>query len=250
MFLKRTRKNKNIDKKEQLIKLVASFIFLIGSFMYIGRIAYNYYVELRDYNKAQEFLKIGKEEIEEIKVDIDEEEIKTEEINKETPVVEAPLHEEEPSFNFDFNINIPENKEVKEDQIEAIVEPVKGEEKTVSKEDVISLLTSLGFDYLDFTSNDFEKIMNNYDEETIKANAEYIKSLNISLDIFADNVELMYDKQMKEKIEKLTSIGKMPQDIYLNPSVLTKYDLNGLNNAIDVLKQSGLDAKNVPLIAY
>ena len=92
--------------------------------------------------------------------------------------------------------------------------------------------------------------MNNYDEETIKANAEYIKSLNISLDIFADNVELMYDKQMKDKIEKLTSIGKMPQDIYLNPSVLTKYDLNGLNNAIDVLKQSGLDAKNVPLIAY
>lgn len=76
MFLKRTRKNKNIDKKEQLIKLVASFIFLIGSFMYIGRIAYNYYVELRDYNKAQEFLKIGKEEIEEIKVDIDEEKIK------------------------------------------------------------------------------------------------------------------------------------------------------------------------------
>ena len=76
MFLKRTRKNKNIDKKEQLIKLVASFIFLIGSFMYIGRIAYNYYVELRDYNKAKEFLNIGKEEIEEIKVDIDEEEIK------------------------------------------------------------------------------------------------------------------------------------------------------------------------------
>ena len=55
---------------------------------------------------------------------------------------------------------------------------------------------------------------------------------------------------MKDKIEKLTSIGKMRQDIYLNPSVLTKYDLNGLNNAIDVLKQSGLDAKNVPLIAY
>lgn len=177
------------------------------------------------------------------------EEIKVEEVTKESPVVEAPLHEEEPSFNFDFNINIPENKEVKEEKIETVVEHVQ-EEKNISKEDVINLLTSLGFDYLDFTSNDFEKIMNNYDEETIIANAEYIKSLNISLDIFADNVELMYDKQMKEKIEKLTSIGKMPQDIYLNPSVLTKYDLNGLNNAIDVLKQSGLDAKNVPLIAY
>lgn len=177
------------------------------------------------------------------------EEIKGEEVTKESPVVEAPLHDEEPSFNFDFNINIPENKEVQEEKVETVVEPVQ-EEKSVLKEDVINLLTSLGFDYLDFTSNDFEKIMNNFDKETIKANAEYIKSLNISLDIFADNVELMYDKQMKDKIEKLTSIGKMPQDIYLNPSVLTKYDLNGLNNAIDVLKQSGLDAKNVPLIAY
>ncbi len=177
------------------------------------------------------------------------EEIKGEEVTKESPVVEAPLHDKEPSFNFDFNINIPENKEVQEEKVETVVEPVQ-EEKSVSKEDVINLLTSLGFDYLDFTSNDFEKIMNNFDKETIKANAEYIKSLNISLDIFADNVELMYDKQMKDKIEKLTSIGKMPQDIYLNPSVLTKYDLNGLNNAIDVLKQSGLDAKNVPLIAY
>ncbi len=91
MFLKRTRKNKNIDKKEQLIKLVASFIFLIGSFMYIGRIAYNYYVELRDYNKAQEFLKIGKEEIEEIKVDIDEKEIK-----------EQPKQEEKKTSNYNY----------------------------------------------------------------------------------------------------------------------------------------------------
>ena len=91
MFLKRTRKNKNIDKKEQLIKLVASFIFLIGSFMYIGRIAYNYYVELRDYNKAQEFLNIGKEEVEEVKVDIDEEEIK-----------EQPKQEEKKTSNYNY----------------------------------------------------------------------------------------------------------------------------------------------------
>ena len=98
MFLKRTRKNKNIDKKEQLIKLVASFIFLIGSFMYIGRIAYNYYVELRDYNKAQEFLNIGKEEVEEIKVDIDEEEIK-----------EQPKQEEKktPNYNYIGVLEIP-----------------------------------------------------------------------------------------------------------------------------------------------
>ena len=62
MFLKRTKENKNMSKKERLIKLVASFIFLIGAFMYIGRMGYNYYIELRDYKKAQEFLNIGKEE--------------------------------------------------------------------------------------------------------------------------------------------------------------------------------------------
>lgn len=100
MFLKRTRKNKNIDKKEQLIKLVASFIFLIGSFMYIGRIAYNYYVELRDYNKAQEFLNIGKEEVEEIKVDIDEEEIK-----------EQPKQEEKKTSNYNY-IGVLENPKI------------------------------------------------------------------------------------------------------------------------------------------
>ena len=98
MFLKRTRKNKNIDKKEQLIKLVASFIFLIGSFMYIGRIAYNYYVELRDYQKAQEFLNIGKEETEVIKVDIDDED------------TQEQLKQEEkkaPNYNYIGVLEIP-----------------------------------------------------------------------------------------------------------------------------------------------
>lgn len=73
MFLKRTKENKSINKKEQLIKLVASFIFLIGAFMYIGRIGFNYYSELRDNKKTQEFLDNLKEETEIIKVDIDEE---------------------------------------------------------------------------------------------------------------------------------------------------------------------------------
>lgn len=91
MFLKRTRKNKNIDKKEQLIKLVASFIFLTGAFMYIGRIGYNYYVELRDYQKAQEFLNIGKEETEVIKVDIDDEDTQ-----------EQPKQEEKKALNYNY----------------------------------------------------------------------------------------------------------------------------------------------------
>jgi len=91
MFLKRTKENKNVNKKEQLIKLVASFIFLTGAFMYIGRIGYNYYIELRDYKKAQEFLNIGKEEVEVIKVDIDDEDIQ-----------EQPKQEEKKTPNYSY----------------------------------------------------------------------------------------------------------------------------------------------------
>lgn len=91
MFLKRTKENKNVNKKEQLIKLVASFIFLTGAFMYIGRIGYNYYVELRDYQKAQEFLNIGKEETEVIKVDIDDEDTQ-----------EQPKQEEKKVQNYNY----------------------------------------------------------------------------------------------------------------------------------------------------
>ena len=91
MFLKRTKENKNVNKKEQLIKLVASFIFLTGAFMYIGRIGYNYYIELRDYKKTQEFLNIGKEEVEVIKVDIDDEDTQ-----------EQPKQEEKKTPNYSY----------------------------------------------------------------------------------------------------------------------------------------------------
>lgn len=178
--------------------------------------------------------------------------------NLDSIVVENPVIEPEKTedFNFDFMKDITpfaqkedsQKLEVKENKSETLKEEPKAED--ITKEKLINVLTSLGFDYLDFTSNDFEKILENYDEETIKNNAEYITSLNISLDFFSDNIELLYDKEMKEKIEKLTSVGKLPQDIYLNPNILIKYDLNGLNNAIDLLSQSGLEPKNVPLIAY
>lgn len=178
--------------------------------------------------------------------------------NLDSIVVENPVIEPEKTedFNFDFMKDITpfaqkedsQKLEVKENKSETLKEEPKTED--ITKEKLINVLTSLGFDYLDFTSNDFEKILENYDEEIIENNTEFIKSLNISLDFFSDNIELLYDKEMKEKIEKLTSVGKLPQDIYLNPNILIKYDLNGLNNAIDLLSQSGLEPKNVPLIAY
>ena len=57
-------------------------------------------------------------------------------------------------------------------------------------------------------------------------------------------------KEIKDKITKLLNIGKEIKDINLVPSVLIKYDLDGLNNTINVLQISGLDPKKVPLMAY
>lgn len=175
-----------------------------------------------------------------------------------TPVIDVePVVKPESidTFKFDFMKNIEDATKTETPVISEIntnsVEPSKEKSKDEpTKESLIKLLESLGYDYLDFTSNDFEKLLANYDEDTIRKNTEYIKSLKITLDFFADNVELLYDKEMPNKIEKLTSIGKMPQDIYLNPAVLTKYDLKGLSDAINLLNQSGLEPKNVPLIAY
>jgi len=130
--------------------------------------------------------------------------------------------------------------------------PVSSSEdpKGTTKEKLIELLASLGFDYLDFTSNDFAKILENYDEQLIRANVALVDELKINKDVFNDNIELLYDKELKSKIDMLTKVGKLPQDIYLNPTVLVKYNLHELDSAIRTLHESGLEPKNVPLMAY
>ncbi len=122
--------------------------------------------------------------------------------------------------------------------------------KKSPKEELIDVLTELGFDYLDFTSSDLDKILTNYNREDLVKNVEYAKSKNIKLDLFTDNVALLYDKEFEAKIDRLIEIGKEPFDIYLNPNILIKYDKNTLDKTIDKLVNSGLDPKKVPLIAY
>ena len=130
------------------------------------------------------------------------------------------------------------------------VEETKEEVKLSPKEELIELLKELGFDYLDFTNNDLDKILANYTENTLRKNVLYANEKNLQLDLFVDNVSLLYDKELEEKVSKLLEIGKDTYDIYLNPNILIKYDTNGLVNIIDKLKNSGLDPKKVPLIAY
>ena len=139
--------------------------------------------------------------------------------------------------------------EAKENVVE---EPKKVEEdKSLSPKDaLIKLLTDLEFDYLDFTSNDIEKILANYNETDLKENVKFAKDKNINLDLFVDNAELLFDKELKTKIDKLIEVGKDTFDIYLNPNILIKYNQQGLEDTIDKLKSSGLDPKKVPLIAY
>ncbi len=193
MFLKRTRKNKNIDKKEQLIKLVASFIFLIGSFMYIGRIAYNYYVELRDYNKAQEFLNIGKEEVEEIKVDIDEEEIK-----------EQPKQEEKKTSNYNYigvleipKINIKRgflNIKDKGNNVNKNLQVIKGSDMPNVKNGNLIIAAHSGNSYISYFKNlhklsndDVAYVYFNNIKYTYKVAGKYDVEKNGKVTIHRDN---------------------------------------------------------------
>ena len=193
MFLKRTRKNKNIDKKEQLIKLVASFIFLIGSFMYIGRIAYNYYVELRDYNKAQEFLNIGKEEVEEIKVDIDEEEIK-----------EQPKQEEKktPNYNYIGVLEIPKinikrgflNIKDKGNNVNKNLQVIKGSDMPNVKNGNLIIAAHSGNSYISYFKNlhklsndDVAYVYLNNIKYTYKVAGKYDAEKNGKVTIHRDN---------------------------------------------------------------
>ena len=94
------------------------------------------------------------------------------------------------------------------------------------------------------------KILSNYNETDLRRNVEFAKSKDLKLDLFVDNVELLYDKELESKVSKLIEIGKEPFDIYLNPNILVKYNKETLEDTIDRLKSSGLDPKKVPLIAY
>lgn len=122
--------------------------------------------------------------------------------------------------------------------------------KTFDREDLIDLFNELGLDYLDYTTTDLEDILSHFNEKVVRRNVAIFKNNELSLDVFVDNINLLYDKELEAKIDRLLRIGKSALDIYLNPTVLTKYDYRGLDKAIILLQNSGLDPKKVPLMAY
>ena len=142
---------------------------------------------------------------------------------------------------------------IKEEPVNVVVE-VKPEpaveEKKFDREDLIDLFNEIGLDYLDYTTSDLDQILEHFNEKVIRRNVNIFKENDLSLDIFVDHINLLYDKELEAKMDRLLRIGKSALDIYLNPTVLTKYDYKGLDKAIILLQNSGLDPKKVPLMAY
>ncbi len=146
---------------------------------------------------------------------------------------------------------IAEAKNAEENDLESVKivseNPVDASFKTKS---VVNVLDTLGIDYLDFTGKEMDYLNSNFNEELIRKNVSFVKEAGIATDIFNSHVSLMLDADLEEKISMLLKIGKEPIDVYLNPSVLEKYTRGKLENAISVLKENGMDPKNVPLMAY
>lgn len=188
---------------------------------------------------------------------------------KEEPKEETILDSEEPSsleniFESVISENvIPDVEEPEEEHEEDAASAVKplfsdNNEESVtqskieehSNNAITSFLENLGLNLNSINKEKLDKVINSDDEETINKNIEVLKSHEIDFDILIENIELLLDKELAEKIDKLIAIGKESRDISLMPSVLVKYDLNGLNNTINLLQISGLDPKKVPLMAY
>lgn len=146
----------------------------------------------------------------------------------------------------------PVDKEIEPTSEEPTEEPTIEPEYVVQdpKEELIRTLSDNGIDYLDFSSDEVTKLLENFNQEQIVKNIEFIKNKGIAKDIYVNHIALMYDKDLESKIEVLLNVGKEIKDIYLNPTVLVKYDLEELKNKIEAIKSTGMDPKEVPLMVY
>lgn len=118
------------------------------------------------------------------------------------------------------------------------------------KEDVIQTLKEKGIDYLDFTSEEITKLIDNFDKEVVAKNLDFMKENGFASDVYINHIDMMYDKELINKVQLLLSVGKEVLDIYLNPKVLVKYSMVELQEVIDTIRNSGMDPKEVPLMAY
>lgn len=137
-----------------------------------------------------------------------------------------------------------------EEEIVSSIEDVVAEQVVDTKDVVINLLKENGIDYLDFSSDEIEDLIKNFNEGVVASNLAYIKSKGLDSDIYVNHISLMYDLELQNKIDLLVSVGKEVLDIYLNPNVLIKYSYEQLSSAIQSIQGNGMDPQEVPLMAY
>ena len=173
------------------------------------------------------------------------------ESNKELESVDAKndISEVKESANKESVLEEIFDKVIEENTIADSVE-INENDKSIDKEKLLEALKDLGLNSDELKAEDIEKLLNNYDLDLFKSNLDELKNKEINIGILKNNIELLYDKELNAKISKLLELGKEARDISLMPNVLVKYDLEGLNNTINVIKISGLDPRKVPLIAY
>ena len=118
------------------------------------------------------------------------------------------------------------------------------------EETMTDLFKRLGLSEIMFVESELNDLINLEDKSIVEKNVGILNKYGINLDIVSDNVNILSDPELDEKIARILEVGKTTDDIYFNPSVLKKYDLNGLNNAIKLLEENGLDPQKVPLMAF
>ena len=156
--------------------------------------------------------------------------------------------EKEPVLEEIFDKVIEENTIADAEEPKTLEEPSTDNQS--EKDKLYNVMKENGLDPEDYSAKAIEKLLTNYEPETLKNNVAELRSKNIDLKILRDNIEILYDSELSQKIAKLLELGKEARDISLMPNVLVKYDLKGLNNTINVLQISGLDPRKVPLMAY
>ena len=137
-----------------------------------------------------------------------------------------------------------------EEEIVSSIEDVVAEQVVDTKDVVINLLKENGIDYLDFSNDEIEDLIKNFNEEVVGSNLVYIKSKGIDSDIYVNHISLMSDLVLLYILDLLFSVGKEVLDIYLNPNVLIKYSYEQLSSAIQSIQGNGMDPQEVPLMAY
>ena len=171
---------------------------------------------------------------------------------------EEPVFKKEEDDEDYFPESIIENSfdtEVNDEKVEEI--PVESNEEVEEENNVqdeeetmMDLFKRLGLSEIMFVESELNDLINLEDKAIVEKNVGILNKYGINLDIVSDNVNILSDPELDEKISKILDTGKTADDIYFNPSVLKKYDLKGLENAIKLLEENGLDPQKVPLMAF